>query len=542
MVSFLKNKNKNIVAISAVVMIGIVGLGGSPANAATNDPGPTGDFSWEGFNWTKRSSNGAPAFNGKWNPNNVINPDVNGEVQLKITNPTGLAPESAEFYSTKEGFGYGTYTVTVQKDLADMQDEVVWGCLFTYDSNTTPGYNEIDLCEASAWGGGGSANWDPTQGHGYWFDAAAGPGVGNSTITFPVPKTSTQTHRLVWEENKLTFYTFAGSNTSAPLAKKTVMTGTKVPKPARERVHFNLWVVGGNGGEPETVTPETAILKDFEFIPGAPVYPEIVLSPIAEKAQSLNGWLGNPIGSEVAGLKNNGSSQQYEKGAIYWSPNTGAHFNWYGIGEHWRNNGGVNGLYGYPTTDEYLFGNTTIQDYEGGSILWSESKGIVTVDGAIQATWKSYDGQIGLGLPLSNKVASVNNGFVQQFEYATIYWSPTTGAKVVSGAVRGAYMSASAEKGILGYPVNAEVRGLKNGGVKQQFQGGWISWSSASGAWVTKGKIHTAWTNLKSENGALGYPISNEYTVSSGYAQKFQNGTITYKTSSNSTSVTYVKK
>jgi hypothetical protein len=536
-----KNSKGKTTAIltSAVFATSLLGMGVAPAQAVTADPGPVGDFNWEGLNWKKRTDAGAPMFNGKWNPANVINPDANGDVKLKLTNPTGNSPEAAEMISTKKGFGYGTYTVTATKDLKAMQDEVVWGCMFTYDPNATPGMNEIDLCEASAWGGGGAANWDTTQGHGYWFDAAAGPGAGNTVTTFPVPASASQTHRLVWEPGKLTFYTYAGSSTNAPLAKKTVLTGDKVPVPAKESVHFNLWAVGGNGGDAATVTPEEVTINGFEFIPGAPAYPEVFQSDISAKATELGGRLGAATGPEVTNQRDGGSYQNYEKGRILWSPSTGAHFNWYGIGETWANYGGINGVFAYPKTDEYFFGTSTVQDYQGGSILWSEARGVTTVFGAINGTWRAYDAQAGLGVPLANQVASVSNGAYQKFEKASIYWSPTYGAKVVAGAVGGQYTAAGAEKGALGYPKTAEVRGLKNGGVKQEFVGGNIYWSEASGAWTVKGKVLASWNVKSAENGTLGYPVGNEYAVTGGVAQKFQGGTLTYKTATNSFSIVY---
>jgi hypothetical protein len=536
------NGKATAILTSAVFATTLLGMGVAPATAVTPvDPGPVGDFNWEGFNWKKRTDAGAPAYNGKWNSNNVIAPNAAGEVKLKLTNPTGNSPEAAEMLSTKQGFGYGTYDVTVAKDLTKMQDEVVWGCLFTYDGNAAPGMNEIDLCEASAWGGGGAENWDATQGHGYWIDASKGAGAGNNTITFPVPTSAIQTHRLVWEPGKLTFYTFAGEGTSAPLAKKTVLTGTNVPVPAKERVHMNLWTTGGNGGDPDHVLPEEVTIKDFKFTPGAPTDPEIFQSAITEKATLLGGRLGTPLAPEVTAQKDGGSYREYEKGTIIWSPATGAHFNWYGIGETWRNAGGINGTYGYPTTDEYFTGTSTIQDYQGGSILWSEARGITSVSGAINTAWKAGGSQTGLGVPTVNQISSVNSGAYQIFEKASIYYSPTTGARVVSGAIRGTYLTAGAERGYLGYPKAAEVRGLKNGGAKQDFTGGTIYWSSTSGSWVMKGQVRAAWNATGAENGKLGYPVGNEYAVTGGYSQKFVGGTLNYKTATNSYNVVYNK-
>ncbi|WP_235504694.1 glycoside hydrolase family 16 protein [Arthrobacter sp. Leaf141] len=244
-----------------------------PANAADTtpmdpNPGPAGSFSWKGFNWEKRFWGGSPQFNGQFAAANVVNPDANGYISMKLTNPTGTAPVASEFQSTRKGFGYGTYSTTVEKDLSILQKEVVWGCLFTYDPDAEPGYNEIDLCEASAWGGGASygESWPVTQGHGYWFDATKPPGQGNNTVTFGVTSSSITTHRMVWEPGRITFETFAGTGYTGALLKRTVLEGSTVPVPAQEQVHFNLWVTGGGGGNPAAVKAETVKIRDFSFV------------------------------------------------------------------------------------------------------------------------------------------------------------------------------------------------------------------------------------------------------------------------------------
>ncbi|WP_323960872.1 hypothetical protein [Arthrobacter sp. JZ12] len=280
------------VAVTAVVLAaGTI----TPANAVgtvsnepmtTVDPGPAGSFSWKGFNWQKRFWAGAPHYNRLVDPANVANPDARGHVKLSITNPTGNAPVGAEFLSTRKGFGYGTYSVTVEKDLRSLQKEVVWGCLFTYDPDAAPGYNEIDLCEASAWGGGAAygESWPVSAAHGYWFDATKAPGQGgNNTVTFGVTADPVLTHRMVWEPRRITFETFAGEGYTGKLLKRTILEGSTVPVPAREAIHFNLWVTGGGGGSPATVRPESVVLRDFSFTPRPAVQsttPAPVIAPI----------------------------------------------------------------------------------------------------------------------------------------------------------------------------------------------------------------------------------------------------------------------
>ncbi len=274
-VRLLPHGGRKAMGLAVVVAVGLsmfTGLGPSHAADTTpmaEDPGPVGSFAWKGFNWQKRFWGGAPMYNASWDANNVSNPDANGYVKLSISNPTGSAPIGAEFQSTREGFGYGTYSTTVEKDVSSLQKEVVWGCLFTYDPNAEPGYTEIDLCEASAWGGGAAygENWPVTQGHGYWFDATLPPGQGNNTVTFDVTSAPILTHRMVWEPGKLTYETFAGEGYNGTLLKRTVLEGSTVPLPAKEQIHFNLWVTGGGGGDAAHVAPETVTIRDFSFTP-----------------------------------------------------------------------------------------------------------------------------------------------------------------------------------------------------------------------------------------------------------------------------------
>lgn len=305
-----RTKPLALLAAAAVAMLACL----PPAQAADTtpldpNPGPAGNFSWKGFNWEKRFWGGAPQYNKSFAAANVSNPDTNGHITMNLTNPTGDEPVGAEFQSTRQGFGYGTYSTTVEKDLTTLQKEVVWGCLFTYDPLAEPGYNEIDLCEASAWGGGASygESWPVTQGHGYWFDATKPPGEGNNTTVFDVTADPLTTHRMVWQPGRITFETFAGEGFAGPLLKRTVLEGATVPVPAKEQIHFNLWVTGGGGGDPAHVKPESVVIRDFSFVPAsgsAPTAPvsTIKLSATTTKAKSVSSttlkWTG-ATGSSV---------------------------------------------------------------------------------------------------------------------------------------------------------------------------------------------------------------------------------------------------
>jgi hypothetical protein len=221
------------------------------------DPGPPGDFFWKGLNWRRRTEAGAPAYNGKWGTANVLAPDANGYVTLRITNPTGSSPISAEFNTTRGGFGYGTYTDVVAARLDTMHKSLVLGGLFTYDNNNEPTHNEVDIHETSAWGGTGPVSLDHT-----YYKNVNGNNTGVAVST-PIPADVVQTHRLIWEPGKLTWDSFIGTGTGGQLIKHTVQT-VGVPVPATEALCINLWAFDTKAAN---VGPFEVVLRDFSFVP-----------------------------------------------------------------------------------------------------------------------------------------------------------------------------------------------------------------------------------------------------------------------------------
>jgi uncharacterized protein with LGFP repeats len=96
------------------------------------------------------------------------------------------------------------------------------------------------------------------------------------------------------------------------------------------------------------------------------------------------------------------------------------------------------------------------------------------------------------------------------------------------GAIRDLWADTGYENGDLGYPVTDEVTGLRDGGVYQNYQGGAIIWSPATGAHISFGGIRSIWASTGFESGRLGYPTSDEYATGSdgSVAQNYQGGVI----------------
>lgn len=120
-----------------------------------------------------------------------------------------------------------------------------------------------------------------------------------------------------------------------------------------------------------------------------------------------------------------------------------------------------------------------------------------------------------------------NGGCGQNFSNnASIYWSPTTGAHEVSGAIRSEWAAWGWEQN-LGYPSTDQFCGLTNGGCGQQFSNNAsIYWTPRTGAHEVSGAIRRKWAATGWEHGRYGYPIGSAYLSGSHRLQHFQHGTI----------------
>lgn len=121
----------------------------------------------------------------------------------------------------------------------------------------------------------------------------------------------------------------------------------------------------------------------------------------------------------------------------------------------------------------------------------------------------------------------VRVGCVQHFTWGSVYWSASTGARAVTGPVAARYRMSGAENGQLRYPTGDTA--CVAGGCGQHFTGGSIYWSSPTGARVVAGKIRARWLALGGAQGRLGYPATEQQSISGGITQRFRGGTLTWR-------------
>ncbi|WP_253908443.1 Ig-like domain-containing protein, partial [Arthrobacter sp. H41] len=80
--------------------------------------------------------------------------------------------------------------------------------------------------------------------------------------------------------------------------------------------------------------------------------PVTVATPLISAVAARTPILGAASGPVICGLKGGGCYQKFQGGDILWSPATGAHPTYGGIGARWRSMGFENGVLGYPMTGE----------------------------------------------------------------------------------------------------------------------------------------------------------------------------------------------
>ncbi len=179
-------------------------------------------------------------------------------------------------------------------------------------------------------------------------------------------------------------------------------------------------------------------------------------------------------------------------------------------------------------TPEYAVKGGRAQDFATGQMYFSSATGAHAVGGAIAGEYDRVGGPASnLGFPTSDELATPDHkGRYQQFQGGTMYWTPATGAHYVDGAIRDKYKAVGYERGRLGYPLTSEIR-LPTGGAFNRFTGGYVYWSPHTAATIVpNGPVFDAWGRAGYEGGRLGYPVFDPLDVPGGQISRFEHGTI----------------
>ena len=285
---------------------------------------------------------------------------------------------------------------------------------------------------------------------------------------------------------------------------------------------------------------------------------------VLDKYEALGGPaasdLGFPTINEVPGLAGPDSRvstfSASDKPVIYWTAAHGAFVVRGAINAAWDKLGSSGGVLGVPVGDETYDGEVATQAFSGGQVSWNRlTKAFATVPpdlahqltdlqvpidptAAINMAWRAAGGPSGaLGAKQGDQYSVGGDGLAQNFVGGKIFFSPATGANAVESDILAKYESLGGPGGNLGFPIANEADGgLKPASRVSAFAAAdepAIFWTPIHGAYVVRGAIKAAWDKLGAATGKLGAPVGDQTANKDVIAQKFTGGQISWNQAKN---------
>ena len=285
---------------------------------------------------------------------------------------------------------------------------------------------------------------------------------------------------------------------------------------------FQSW---SDGGEPvhSFTMPDADLAASARY--------ETAIAAMYAASGGSSSLLGTPTSLEydVAG----GRARNYTGGRIFWSAATGAHVVRGGILAKYLAGGGPAAL-GFPTTDELGVAGGRASYFTKARVYWSSTTGAHVVRGGILAKYLAGGGPAAFGFPTTDELG-VAGGRASYFTKVRIYWSSTTGAHVVRGAILAKYLAAGGP-GKYGFPASDVTK--VTGGYHSHFTGGRsIFWSPGYGAHLVYGAIRKAYAARGYQRSCLRFPTTDQYAIKGGVRNRFVFGSITYRYKTRTTTV-----
>jgi hypothetical protein len=251
---------------------------------------------------------------------------------------------------------------------------------------------------------------------------------------------------------------------------------------------------------------------------------------------ALRAKLGAPTAAEVT--DGTVRYRTYTNGRLYWSAVGGTKYVTGPVLTKYVAFGGHAKL-GPPTTDTAATAdgvaqyNHFVNNGNIGSIYYTAATGAHAIYGEIRKKWAALGYEGGLGYPTTDEAGTPDgagryNHFVKGGNVGSIYYTAATGAHAIYGEIRKKWAALDYERG-LGYPTTDEAGTPDGIGRYNHFSlGHSIYFTAATGAHAVKGEIRKRWAALGWERSYLHYPRTDEYVTNGVYRSDFQGGYITF--------------
>ncbi|HEY1840891.1 MAG TPA: hypothetical protein VGG53_11830 [Mycobacterium sp.] len=292
--------------------------------------------------------------------------------------------------------------------------------------------------------------------------------------------------------------------------------------------------------------------------------PRSMAGAVLDKYEALGGPvasdLGFPTANEVRGLAGPDSRvstfSASDKPLIYWTADHGAFVVRGAINAAWDKLGSSGGALGVPIGDETYDGELATQPFSGGKVSWNRlTKAFTTVPpdlaskltdlqvpvdptAAINMAWRAAGGASGpLGAKQGDQYPIGGDGLAQNFAGGKIFFSTATGANAIETDILTKYESLGGPGGDLGFPIANETDGgLKTASRVSGFSANdkpVIFWTPDHGAFLIRGAIKAAWDKLLGATGKLGAPLGDQIVNKDVVTQKFAGGEIAWNKTKN---------
>lgn len=159
------------------------------------------------------------------------------------------------------------------------------------------------------------------------------------------------------------------------------------------------------------------------------------------------------------------------------------------ISAAWDASGGDGGPLGPREAGVYAVGAGFGQNLANGKIFFTPDTGAHYVQGAILEKYESLGGPADsdLGFPTidegAGRAPDSRNSTFSASDKPVIFWTPTTGARVVRGAINAAWDKLGGSVGVLGVPTQDEA--YRGDVLSQAFTGGELSWDRKTSTFTT---------------------------------------------------------